>query len=425
MAASSSFAELRRFLDGMPVVDMHEHLREGSEVRGINVDLFDLLGETYLRDDLVSSGMPPEAWNRPRFDPEEGWRRLSLYLSEVEATGYFRGLLAGFRELYGFSDERLTDGNWRGLSESIQANARREDWYRHVLRERGRIALVLNARGGVTRWEEPFVLATPSLDRLLDGHEPHAREALEKEHGERLRSFEDYLSFVDGRFKAALKEGAVGILCSIAYRRTLACEPVDRTEAEAVYDKPGRKSPGDAKRFEDYLLRVLIEKTIEYNLPLQFHTGIQAGSGNTLMNSNPCHLNNLFLEYRRARFVLNHAGYPFMSEAIVLAKNLPNVYLDVVWLPLISPLVAERCLEECLELIPVNKLMWGGDARRVEEALGHLLVAKQVIAKVLARKVNEGYISLETARSLAYKLMNENPVKLFKLQPKLAALSAG
>lgn len=104
---------------------------------------------------------------------------------------------------------------------------------------------------------------------------------------------------MDRAFEDLVKDRAVGVLSSIAYRRTLACETVAEEEARGAFGKgEGELSPLEVKRFEDYVVRRIVEKTAEYGLPLQFHTGIQAGSGNVLANSNPCHLNNLFLGLR-------------------------------------------------------------------------------------------------------------------------------
>jgi len=69
-----------------------------------------------------------------------------------------------------------------------------------------------------------------------------------------------------------------------------------------------------------------------------------AGNGNTLANSKPVKLNNLFLRYDEAKFVLFHGGFPWTGEFISLGKMFPNVYLDIVWLPQISKQRAIRPL---------------------------------------------------------------------------------
>ena len=93
---------------------------------------------------------------------------------------------------------------------------------------------------------------------------------------------------------------------------------------------------------------------------MQIHTGYLAGTGNTLQNSNPINLNNIFLKYREARFVMFHGGFPWTGEFAALGKMFPNVYLDIVWLPQISRESAISSLDQILDCVPYNKISWGG-----------------------------------------------------------------
>ena len=82
------------------------------------------------------------------------------------------------------------------------------------------------------------------------------------------------------------------------------------------------------------------------------------------------HLVNLFIEYREAKFDLFHGGYPYTGELLALAKNFPNVYLDLCWLHIISPTAAVCMLHEAIETVPVNKIFaFGG---RLHHSRGRL-----------------------------------------------------
>ena len=72
----------------------------------------------------------------------------------------------------------------------------------------------------------------------------------------------------------------------------------------------------------------LIRLAEAYGLPMQIHTGRQAGNGNVLTNSNPTHLTNLFSLYPKVKFDLFHMSHPYQGELAVLAKTFPNVYAD-------------------------------------------------------------------------------------------------
>jgi hypothetical protein len=447
------FAALKAEVDTIPIADAHEHLIPPDEALREDVDLFSLFESTYLKGDLVSAGMPADYWVRQEFDPAEGWRRIRPYIDRVRNTSYYRSLLAALRDLYNFDDAQLGDDNWHELSDKILAANKDESWYSHVLKEKAVIEVLLQDTDD-QRYLVPRVPAAPVRDRsklgnsrcadtemgvllpvlridpLLYGYADfvfqeesthlgvyhYGRRALEKEYDVSLDRFDDYLRLVDTAFTTAVTKGAVAAKSLAAYRRVLYFEPVSRADAEKIFIKRGSDvAPAEAKAFQDYITHLVIQKSIEYGLPIQFHTGMQYGFGNVLANSSPLHLTNLFSAYPQARFVLLHGGYPYGGEVSVLAKTYPNVYLDFSWLPLISPTVAERSLAEWLDTVPGSKLHWGGDCVRVEAVYGHVLQVRAVVTHVLAEKVTRGYFSEDVALDLAKKILRDNVRQIYGL----------
>jgi hypothetical protein len=432
---SRSFERIREVVDSIPIADAHEHVMDRRQSLTRQIDLFDLFDRTYVKADFVSAGMPAALWAREEFDPEEGWRRIEPYLHKVRNTSYFRSLMGAFRDLYDFPDAELHAGNWRELSDRISAANRREDWYRLVLKGKARVevSLLHSTDPHVFDAEREYFVPVLWVDPLLYGYSDlilaenkerreiirYGRESLQKEHGVRLHSFDDYVDLVDTVFRRAVEKGAVAAKSVAAYRRTLHYEAVDRSEAERIFLEPDSSvTPAKAKAFQDHMMHLLVQKTIEYGLPFQFHTGLQHGFGNVLANAHPLHLNNLFLAYPDARFVLFHGSYPYGGELSVLAKTYANVYLDFNWLPLISPTVAERMLAEWLDTVPGSKLEWGGDCQHVEAAYGHVLQVRRVLTRVLSQKVAQGDFSEETAMDLARKLLRDNVWQIYNLDQK-------
>lgn len=426
---------LRAEIQSTPIVDAHEHLMERSDSLARDVDLFDLFDRTYVKADFVSAGMSVDDWVREEFDPEEGWRRLRPYVDRVRNTSYYRSLIGAFRELYDFADPGLSDANWRELSDKIYAANKREDWYRHVLKEKARIevSLLHSTEPDVYDTDREFCLPVLWVDPLLYGYSNlvllenkerrqiirYGRESLQAAHGLSLKSFEDYLNLIDVVFERAVEKGAVAAKSVAAYRRTLLYDPVTRSDAERIFLKPDDQiTPAEAKAFQDYVMHLLVQKTIEYGLPFQFHTGLQHGFGNFLANSHPLHLNSLIAAYPEARFVLFHGSYPYGGELSVLAKTYANVYLDFNWLPLISPVVAERMLAEWLDTVPCSKLEWGGDCQHVEAVYGHVVLMRQVLARVLTEKVLRGDFSEDLAMDVARKLLRDNVWEIYNLEDK-------
>jgi len=218
-----------------------------------------------------------------------------------------------------------------------------------------------------------------------------------------------------------MEKGMVGVKIGLAYSRSLRFDKSPKSVADALFDQIfsdlGRGlSWREAKPLQDFMVHELIRLAMKNDLPIQIHTGIQEGNGNILANSNPTLLTNLFLEYRQAKFDIFHGSYPFCGELAALAKNFPNVYVDMCWLHVISPSVSRRMLHEWIETVPSNKIMaFGGDYIIVEGAYAHSRMARDIVGQVLSEKVSEGYFSREEALDLASDLLRNNAWNLFQL----------
>ena len=217
-----------------------------------------------------------------------------------------------------------------------------------------------------------------------------------------------------------VSQGLAGIKTAIAYERTLEFENVSRSLADRAFQKQfGQNSSktsdlASQKLLEDYLMHRVIQQAAEHRLPVQIHTGLQAGNTNHISWANPSRLSNLLNQYQQVRFDLFHGGYPYGGEFASLAKNLPNVYPDLCWLHIIAPGVAKRTLHELIETVPANKILgYGGDFFHVEGAYAHAQMARAVTAEVLAEKVEQGYLSEDEASTLLDRILYRNGKELF------------
>lgn len=155
------------------------------------------------------------------------------------------------------------------------------------------------------------------------------------------------------------------------------------------------------------------------NLIFQIHTNIQEGNGNRLSNSNPELLSNLFLEYTNVGFDLFHIGYPYQNEITVLAKNFPNVYIDMCWAHIVSPVASINALLEWFLTIPLNKISaFGGDYLFIDGVYGHIKIAQKNVAMALSLKVQDRIFDLDMAKKVAQMLFYENPKNIFRLNIK-------
>jgi predicted TIM-barrel fold metal-dependent hydrolase len=120
------------------------------------------------------------------------------------------------------------------------------------------------------------------------------------------------------------------------------------------------------------------------------------------------------MEYKEAKFDIFHGSWPYTGELAAIAKNFPNVYIDMSWMHIISPSRARTALNHWLDEVPSNKIMgFGGDYLFPEGAYGHSVIARDNLIKVLSQKVQEGDYSLEQAKKYSNWLLRENPLRLF------------
>ena len=172
-----------------------------------------------------------------------------------------------------------------------------------------------------------------------------------------------------------------------------------------------------ARPLQDYMFFALLDLARQHKIPVVLHTGLQAGKGNYITNSNPVLLSNVFLAYPDVKFALFHGSYPYGGEVSTLAKNFRNVYIDMNWSYAISPSYAERYLHEWLEAVPAGKIMaFGGDYTCVENVYGELVIAKKVISNVLINKVKEGYLTEPEAKNVARLILRDNAIRFYNLE---------
>lgn len=422
--------EIRESLDGMRIVDHHDHLCSPF-LREITfaMDLPYFLTHTYLAGDLVAAGMPesllaPENFKyleKPSCEnqSEERWEELKPHLENVRNTIYYRYLLIALRDLYGFDGGELDDSNWKETSLSIREKS--EDhlkWSLEVLRRMKVHKVILDISGTAPPNDrivkDERLVHVVRMDDFING----SLKAAENFTKEKVHSFDDYMTTLDKAFETAVETGAVGIKSGLAYERILFYDDVPRSDAERVFSKGlANVNSEERKMFQDFMMHAVCERCARHRLPFQIHTGIQAGNYNTITNANPTHLTNLFRKFPDVRFDLFHGGYPYLQEAGILAKYFPNVYLDACWLAHISPAAYKRALDEWLEIVPSNKIFaWGGDHDIIEHSYASLMLAKDLVSEVLAAKVASGYFSKKIAISVAEKIMGGNAIEVYNLQ---------
>ncbi len=425
---ASSYEKIRAHADAIKVINTHEHQHHADEIPATRFRFYQLLAAAYLDGDVISAGV--KALDMKLIDTaslDYLWDEYGKALNFTRNTSYYSHFVKGFNKLYDFDDLFFTKENIARLSSEIEKNYSDYDsWFEKAFRKAGFEVMFLD------QYWKPFnteidkryyalvfhinPLISESCKKHEKGTEPRSFYKRASDEGFNIDNLYDYLAFCDHLFRKNIEKNAVCVKNSQAYSRTLYYEDVPYEEAKSLFDKPSsRLAAAEAKKLEDFMFHWIIKKATEYHLPIQIHTGYLAGNGNTLDNSRPLLLNNLFLKYPEAKFDIFHGGFPWTGEFAAFGKMFPNVYLNLVWLPQISREEAIRSLDMILDCVPYNKILWGGDCHLIEESAGSLEFGKDVVCEVLAKRVERGLLTEEVAFDILEKIFRENAIELFNL----------
>ena len=357
---------------------------------------------------------------------DEKWSATKEGWANMRTTAYGRSVLIAAKDLFGMDD--LNDQTYGELSKRIK-DSHKKGYYETILKQKSKIDACLimeyntsNPRDvvneGNCNFRRFFV-----YDRYVSFFGYDKMNSRFGASGKKITSLKAYESLVDSIFEQDIKLGIQGAKFGVAYYRTLKFDEVSREKAEAVFEKmkaaPQQIFPyEEAKPLQDFIFFKLLSLCEKYKLPVQIHTGLQTGSGNEITNANPTGLAKAFFKFPGVKFCLLHAGYPYGGEMATLAKNFPNVYIDMAWSALISPAYTRRYLQEFIETVPNNKIMaYGGDSQTVEGAYGASVLARETVASTLIQMVKEAYLTESEAMDVARKILRENAITIYNLKP--------
>ncbi|MEN8204355.1 MAG: amidohydrolase family protein [Bacteroidota bacterium] len=427
----TAYESLLDYTNQIKVINTHEHQHWPEEYGDLHYRLPHLIKASYLISDVVSAGATRMDWDVvDTISLEDYWDQRGQALDFTRSTSYYSHFIKGFRKLYDFDNLFFTESNFEDLSAQVEANyADYKTWFDKAFHKAGFELMFLDQwwKPFNTEVAEPYFALVFNINPLVmqvsskpetgdEGPEVYQRA---KKEGHSIGSLDDYLSFCEQQFQKNLEKQAVCVKNSLAYARSLDFEDVSYDLARDLFARPSFDlSDQEKKKLQDFMFHWIVQKSTEHDLPIQIHTGYLAGNGNQLDNGKPVKLNNLFLSYPEAKFVLFHGGYPWTGEYAAFGKMFPNVYLDLVWLPQISREEAIHALDEMFDAVPYNKFFWGGDCTFIEESTGSLEFGKEVVAEVLAKRMERGLLTQEVAEEMIRCIFRENAIRVFKLEDK-------
>lgn len=440
----SSFSDISALVNGIEIFDTHEHVA-GFDWGFATTDasmspthprksLPHILMNDLLRCIIPSTGMEaahlaPDLWKIE--DAPAYWRAMQPALEELRGATVYTAIRRGLQELYGFEGDEITDDNWEELNRRVTKTYEAKGapaWLLEVA-ERAHVKAMIQMAHlpylieywpslNNSRREKERVLVKPSLilePFFWSGFEPDRSQAREKTM-ELLNihpcNYEEHLEFMHAAVKRHKQEGGAAVKFICAYQRSLYFEEVSDDEARRLYAKnPAKLNDDEMLRLQNNLVWHLLRLARELELPVQIHTGYSTPT----TKGDPEHLYNLVRhpEFGKVNFYFCHAGWPNNGALSIMARTYANVHFGFCWIPGLSTALATRMMDEMFDIVPANKMLVGMDCGSIESFYGTTVMTRDIIARVLARKVDDGLISRRAASTLAHRVLHDNAAKLF------------
>jgi len=422
----NEYSRIKSYIDTLKIVDTHEH-----QQTPLDSTSFYIFNTSYFSSDLHSAGAPSfDDRKKGKFNVDSLWNQVGKYYNYSRATSYHEQFMNSLRILYGYDKPYLVKDDVQNLYNRMLSNHYKNygRWFDEVYHKANFKTMLLdqywnhfNTRIDTAYFQLVCNISTCVMlvSEAAENKKITSSKDLLKLMNQNVlitKSLDDYTNLIDSVLSIFKRNGAVCIKNVLAYNRSLDFEDIKYSDANRIFNKPTALNEQEKKQLQDFIFHHIIQQSIKLDLPIQIHTGYLAGFNQRIDNGQPMKLLNLFIKYPKAKFILFHGGYPWTGDFVAIGKQFSNVYLDIVWLPQISKTAAIRTLHEMLDAVPYNKILWGGDVTRIDDAVGSLELGKEVVATVLSERVEKGWMTEELAFDIARCIFHDNAIELFHLR---------
>jgi hypothetical protein len=365
----------------------------------------------YIRGDLESAGMDPafaESLPTDVTSPLSAWwPRLKPWWERVKHTSYSRALRITARDIFGIDD--INDDTIEEFAAKVTAE-NTPGLYHRVLQQRCNIRLSITCAGRLDLSNDPnlrHITPVPGGVYAVGHWRRVAAEHLRHE----VASLDEFIETHRAILREDVTGGAVGFK-AMAHP----VGAIDPHKAAAEFTTALQMTADDEPPLPallDYLFDKCLDLAAEANVPVAVHTGYWGD----FRTRDPKHLFDFVMRRRDVHFDMFHLGAPMLRDAALIAKMQPNVSANLCWLPIISQTQAARMLDELIDLVPASKIIaFGGDyALCLQKVYGHLVMAREVVASVLAGRIEAGDLDRAEAMRLARVWFVDNPTRIYRL----------
>ena len=424
---NETMARIRDGLDGLPIVDVHTHLGTRGMWRART--LADLVSYHWVHVELTRA-----AGHRfgadPQSDPDGFMREALPHFGTIRNTVNHYALMGILRDLYGLKERTLDETNWRAVDEAVRGQADNAQWFDGVLQRAGIEALAVCFREGSPGCRTAFIpyengeylYAVDSMACVRqivgpDGALPQRAEEL----GDRIARRVAWLATECGVRALHVCPYPTDEYPGWSYCRGEAGEAI---LALQHLHSGQRLSPQERRALIDYTARATSSAAGEHGIVMQmFHGSVShAQHRGRYLVPNVSYCDPAFLQTHAALFEACPGtlfdlflGTRIPShEAVTLARVYYNVLVSGAWWHAFSPTTMATMFRDRLEMLPST--VWNAffsDGYLVEWVYGKLLVTKNVLARVLAELVGEGYLTEADAIDIAEQVLYATPMRVY------------
>lgn len=422
--------ELLAEIEKIPVIDIHSHLNRDrlSVSHPAEVLLYHM-----VLYELCAAGGPEDLaapWHGPEGDPDEAIAHFLPYFERLTNTGFGWGLKTLLRDLYEF-DEPIGPASYPRLRAAMDRKLRQPDWGVQVIR-RGRIVRTLTSSQKVSDLApgqpDPGLRFTfEALPFGTLGRQPlrmkEALAKLEAVSNVRIDSFEILRDVSAHWFKEHRLDESRALVAWMNGSPEVA--DVSPAEAAAMFEKirAGTPlSPAEYDRLDGSLFRAILGAIRGQCRIFQYVLGCDpvAARGRVRLPvvegrlDLGAHLGRLAAEFPDLHLDILNGYEPAEPGLCAAAARMPNLSLSSMWWHMFYPSVMEHAWSRRIDMVPGTGLCaFFSDGYCVDWQYARLRLTQRVLAKVLADRVQAGWMAPDEAVAFARWVLFENPRRIF------------
>jgi len=420
---------LWKYIDGLTVIDTHEHISSEAELLGMQISFFDLF-VPYIVDNLESAGITHDEMALMKNGQaafKDRWTVFNKYYPAIKSSTYVLTLQASLAEQYQFKNYGLDE--CQRVSGLLKQDYATKGFMQRFM-DKSKIESMLTFRGPSSEevrrhYGDNKIMLVPTVNHICV-KDAGSLEEISKLTETPIKNLDDILTGIDKLFKEYAAAGIKNIKFGSAYNRELNYKYRTKEEAETSFAKimatPFDYSGAIPNKYyvfhledyhiplDDYMAAYMMAQAAKYKMNAIFHVGIFAWNFNSVKNNHASSLEWLIKTYPSVNVVILHAGYPYFDEAILLAKYYPNVYINMTWDHIIERNVTIEVMKRYIEMLPTSKIhLYGGDYLFPQQIYGSMLFTKENLYIALNDLIKKGTITEEHARQIAYDWLYANP----------------